>query len=55
MNPNKYVFFVNLMNNFLFSGTKLQTFFVTLPLKMAKLLHLSKKKKDFFCFALDFS
>ena len=27
----------------------------TFAIKMAKLLHLGKKKNEFFCFALDFS
>ncbi|MBQ8948286.1 MAG: hypothetical protein IJ059_00655 [Prevotella sp.] len=29
--------------------------FVTLPSKMANLLHLGKKRNKFLCFALDFS
>ena len=29
--------------------------FVTLPLKMANLLRLGKKRNNFLCFALDFS
>ena len=33
----------------------LQAFLVTLPLGMANLLRLGKKKNEFFCFALDFS
>ena len=30
-------------------------FFVTLPMDLAKLLRLGKKRNEFLCFALDFS
>ena len=41
--------------NFSFFTLHFYFFFVPLPLKIARLLRLGKKKKDFLCFALDFS
>jgi len=42
----------NITNDFILFCSRL---FVTLPMDLAKLLRLGKKRNEFLCFALDFS